>query len=128
MDENVPEGLRGMAVMAELQSAIINISLNALRHGFSGREAGRLTFAGRRGAGVVCLDIWNDGNPIPGEVASELLLNPINDSPGNGIGLYVAARNLRAFGADMSFDSGQEGTRFTITLPAAEISMIVPKG
>lgn len=121
IDDNVDGALYCNAILPELQACLMNIILNAIRHGFRERREGTITFNSTAGGGRVLLDVANDGMPVPEDIREELLKRPLSAFCDNGYGLYTAAQGLRRFGGDLAFSSNDEKTTFTLSLP-----MVVP--
>jgi len=118
-ENKVDYGVWCKAIPAELQSCIINIINNAIRHGFKDRQSGTVTVEANKSEGTIRLDISNDGAPIPPEVQEDLFRHPLRTSCDYGLGLYTAARRLDTFGAHMTFVSAPDKTTFTIFLQDA---------
>jgi signal transduction histidine kinase len=71
---------------------------------------------------IVTLEITNDGTPIAPQVR-ERLFEPFvtTRADGTGLGLYIVGRRVRELGGEIRCDlPADEGTRFTVELPAAE--------
>ncbi|MEW6722439.1 MAG: HAMP domain-containing sensor histidine kinase [Candidatus Micrarchaeota archaeon] len=103
-------------VYRDLQAAMLNIMLNALRHGFRNRMEGTISLVGQKAGGRVFLHIANDGEPVPPEVGELLLQQPVPSMDSWGVGLYSASQSLRRFGAALSFSSDGNGTDFVISM------------
>jgi len=99
---------------ADLQLAIMNVLLNAVKHGIA--ERGTITITCCDTDKSVYLAISNNGIPIPIEIQDSLLKEPVSTN-GNGFGLFASARNLKEFGASLSFDSNSQSTSFIFQLP-----------
>jgi signal transduction histidine kinase len=111
----VPASLEADMVYPEVQLALVNIMLNALEHGIE--RKGKIEIRGFRDESHVYLEIENNGKPVPESVRGDLLNRPVTTDCNHGYGLYTAARNVRAFGGDISFESTEGSTMFTIILP-----------
>ncbi len=98
-----------------------NLLANALAHGARDRP---VRVAARSGgdAGFV-LSVTNEGRPIPPDTMDRLF-QPFSrsaaDAPkaGLGLGLYIASEIARSHGGALGASSTDEGTTFTLRLPA----------
>ncbi len=92
---------------------------NALRYGQSS-----ITVAISSDAGHLCVDVWNDGEPIP-----EHMLENVFDkffiahdvdrhSQGMGLGLFIVKHIVSLHGGRIWVESSEAGTTFHVVLPA----------
>ena len=98
-----------------------NLLTNALAHGARDRP---VRVAARSGgdAGFV-LSVTNEGRPIPPDTMARLFQpfsRGVADAPkaGLGLGLYIASEIARSHGGTLGASSTDEGTTFTLRLPA----------
>ncbi len=108
--------LAAEAVYSDVQNAVLNIMLNAVRHGIQGE--GRIEIRAATCLRTVILSIENDGVPVPESVRHSLFEKPLSRDCDHGYGLYSSAKNLERFGGRISFVSDSEQTTFFIILPA----------
>jgi signal transduction histidine kinase len=69
----------------------------------------------------VAVEFWNDGPPIPPEVLPHIfepLFTTKTGDEGTGLGLFICRRIVREHGGWMDVRSGDDGTAFTIRIPA----------
>ncbi|HYX76827.1 MAG TPA: HAMP domain-containing sensor histidine kinase [Gaiellaceae bacterium] len=110
------DGLRVTSDPRRLERIVGNLVDNALEHGGS-----RVT--------VTVLDrgveVADDGPGIPREHLPHLFerfykTDAARSGAGSGLGLAIAQENARLLGAELTVQSGGNGTRFTLRLPVAE--------
>jgi signal transduction histidine kinase len=66
--------------------------------------------------------LHNDGPGVPADALSRVFEPLVSTKPGHaGIGLAVAQRILNEHGGSVALDSGDEGTTFTVALPATRL-------
>lgn len=97
---------------------VANLVGNALQHS-PPESAVRVRSRGTEAE--VCLEVHNDGPPIPEELQSKLF-QPFQrghgTKPGLGLGLYIAGSLVEAHGGTIDVRSREgEGTTFTVRLP-----------
>ena len=109
------ENLTVSVVENDVQHAILNVLINAIEHGIGKKGMIRITSC--ETDSCVYLAISNDGVPVPEPIRGKLLKEPLSECCVNGTGLYTSAKNLRSFGAEMSFTSDDDATTFMIKLP-----------
>jgi signal transduction histidine kinase len=124
----------GRAVLAELDlrapvlcdprriaQLFSNLLANALAHGAQDKPVRVSARSG--GAGGFVLSVTNEGRPIP-PAAMAKLFQPFSreaaEAPraGLGLGLYIASEIARSHGGTLGATSTDEGTTFTLELPA----------
>jgi signal transduction histidine kinase len=113
---NVSKPLYVNAIYSEVHMAVLNILLNAIRHCGNDSEDGLITITSDKVGDRAILAIENNGSQVPESIRGTLLKEPLSSSCVNGIGLYSAASNLRAFGGEITFRSEELSTVFLISL------------
>jgi signal transduction histidine kinase len=106
-----------------LAQVITNLVNNALTHG---AEAAPVNIRLRDGVGALCVEVHNDGPPIPSELLPRIF-DPFRraatpETPerggGLGLGLFIAERIVAAHGGSIDVESTlSRGTTFTVSLP-----------
>ena len=77
-------------------------------------------------APAVALEVSDSGNGIPPEMRDRLFEPFATTKPdGSGLGLAIVHRSIEAHGGVILVDSSAAGTRFTVLLPAAEVSSAI---
>lgn len=115
----------------QFEQILLNLVLNSHEAGARNvwigiREAAATDGAGERTA---LLQIVDDGGGMSAEVA-ERIFDPFFTTkfPGRGLGLAVVFGGVRRHGGQVMVDSpGAGGARFTIHLPLAEKSVVLPR-
>jgi signal transduction histidine kinase len=101
---------------SRLEQLVCNLVTNALKHGAADAPvAVTVTGEGDR----VQLQVQNEGAPIPRNLLPNLF-DPFRagDAAGSvGLGLYIVREIALAHGGQVSVDSSEQGTAFTVTLP-----------
>jgi signal transduction histidine kinase len=100
--------------------ALTNLLANAIQHSADGSEV-RVTVR-RSDTSSAVIDVWNSGPPIPPEVLRSLF-EPFarsDDSRGLGLGLFIVSAIARAHDGSASVSSDDDGTTFSMSLPADE--------
>lgn len=112
-----PTGLRVWGDRESVTVAVHVLLCNARRHAPGARI--RL-WAARHGNSVV-LHVADDGPGLPPELCPTLFNRGARgqSSPGQGLGLYSARKQLRAHGGDLELVPSSHGARFAVTLPLA---------
>jgi PAS domain S-box-containing protein len=117
---SAPRALVGLWDADRLNQLVTNLLGNALRHGAAGSdielELGDID-------GMARLTIKNSGRAIPASVLSTLF-TPFHrqagvrrKSLGLGLGLYIAREIVMAHGGEITVDSSDERTCFSVILP-----------
>lgn len=97
-----------------------NLLANALVHGARDRP---VRVSARGGGGGFALSVTNEGRPIPPATMAKLF-QPFSreaaEAPkaGLGLGLYIASEIARSHGGTLGATSTDEGTTFTLEVPA----------
>jgi two-component system cell cycle sensor histidine kinase/response regulator CckA len=112
--------------IVRLGEALINLLVNAVQAIPEGEADGneiRVT-SGTNEAGDVLITVADTGCGIPHEVVNRLFMPFFTTKPvgsGKGLGLAVSYSIVASLGGSIVFDSSHgKGTRFIVTLPAAE--------
>jgi phosphoserine phosphatase RsbU/P len=105
-----------------LAQVISNLTANALDHG-NGDQPVSVHVDGRR-QDVLRVEVVNHGPRIPPEVLPHIFeafrragADTRERSSGLGLGLFIARQIVQAHGGDISIDSDDHATRFTVVLP-----------
>jgi len=109
----------------QFEQALLNLLLNAEQ---AMPDGGTLTLIGRADGDEVCLDIIDTGCGMDAEVLADLF-RPFHTTKktGTGLGLPTARQVVVAHGGTLDVQSEPgRGTKFTIRLPAADISVDPP--
>lgn len=125
LDVQVPDALPMVSGdRHQLQQVFLNVVVNAEQ---ALAEQGRtLRVVARAEDGPepsVVLDFWNDGPPIPADQLPRIfdpLFTTKSGDEGTGLGLFICRRIVREHGGRLDVRSGDEGTAFTVRLPALE--------
>ncbi|MEP6572478.1 MAG: HAMP domain-containing sensor histidine kinase [Gemmatimonadota bacterium] len=118
-----PAGLR-VPVLAACDPALVEqILLNLLKNSIEALSTGgRVTILARSDGAVRIIEVMDDGPGLaPGAI--EHLFTPFittKGPAGTGLGLAVSRRIARALGGDLTHLPSDRGTRWRLTLPAAE--------
>lgn len=110
----------------QLQQVFLNIVVNA-EHALG--ERGHSLRVTARSTGEpepsVTVEFWNDGPPIPpdqlGHIFDPLFTTKPGDE-GTGLGLFICRRIVGEHGGRLDVRSGEDGTAFSVRLPALEES------
>lgn len=105
----------GNAVM--LQEAILNLLRNAVVHGGANMRHIKLDLKTDRGRAI--LSIQDDGIGIPADKHVEAIsrFSQVNDGPGSGLGLPIAARVMKNHAGFLDIMDPPEGALIVVTLP-----------
>lgn len=98
-----------------LVSAVLALVGNAERHA----PGSRLSVWATIDSAHVSLHISDDGPGIPANLEATLFTRGERgeESPGEGLGLYAARREIRRSGGDLRLESTHQGARFAVILP-----------
>jgi signal transduction histidine kinase len=114
----------------QLRQVFLNIVLNA-EHAL--RTSGsRLEVAvdADESHGGVEVRFFNDGPPIPPDALPHVFDPFFTTKPrdeGTGLGLSICRRIIQEHGGEITVESGEQGTAFTIRLPAEEVVATAPR-
>jgi signal transduction histidine kinase len=121
-DVDVPSGINMDSFPGPLGQVLLNLIINSVRHGFEGRDHGRIMITASLDQANVTLRVADDGIGILpehlGRVFDPFFTTKLGRG-GSGIGLNVSHRIVyKVLGGSMHVDSipGQ-GARFTLDLP-----------
>jgi signal transduction histidine kinase len=107
----------------QLRQVFLNIVLNAEHALRSGGSRIEVTVDADGSRGGVEVRFFNDGPPIPPDALPHLFDPFFTTKPqdeGTGLGLSICRRIVQEHGGEITVESGEEGTAFTIRLPAEE--------
>lgn len=105
---------------ARLEQVVSNLITNACHHGAAGRPV-EVRVTGLDDA--VLIAVHNEGPPIPRDVLPHIF-EPFwrgserIDRTGLGLGLHIVRSLVEAHGGTIEVASGEDGTTFTVVLPA----------
>jgi signal transduction histidine kinase len=124
IEVDLPAALAVQSYPAALGQVLSNLMSNSLRHGFEGREEGRIRIRAQAAPdeGGTLLRFEDDGAGIPSGKLDQIF-DPFYTTKlgqgGSGIGLYLVYKLVyRVLGGTLDVKSRPgEGTCFTITLP-----------
>jgi two-component system sensor histidine kinase PilS (NtrC family) len=105
---------------SHLNQVMWNLCRNALRHCQRARASIRIRVSVERRAGVVRLDLADDGPGVAAELRSQLF-EPFftTAAGGTGLGLYIAREVCDANGASLDYVETATGAQFTVLCRAA---------
>jgi signal transduction histidine kinase len=114
-DAGLPEGVTLTTDPAMLDVVVRNLVENALQHTGDAPEVSvRVTAPD----GSVAIHVTDDGPGIPDAEIAPLATGTENAlEHGSGIGLWVTQWTVRRLGGDLAFDTDENGTTATVTLP-----------
>ncbi len=112
--------VRCFASRIKIYQVIQNIVKNAIDHEKAG---GYIRVATTREGDDVCIFIHNRHSTIS-EEDCKAIFKPFftKKKDGKGLGLFIAMRNIRLHGGNITVKSGDQGTTFIIRFPSAEKS------
>ncbi|HUX42307.1 MAG TPA: ATP-binding protein [Rectinemataceae bacterium] len=103
-----------------LNQVWINLINNALQ---AMKDRGRLWLATRRASDRVVVTVRDEGPGMAPEIR-ERIFEPFfttkTDGEGTGLGLAICRKIVEGHGGRIAFETGPEGTCFTVSLPAAD--------
>jgi signal transduction histidine kinase len=105
-----------------LEQAFANLLERALRAAGEGGRAGRIRVAARAEGDEVCIDIADDGRPLPLEARRRAFdpSLPVRDGGGSPLGLSLCHAAVTAFGGTIALGEAAEGgTLASVALRAA---------
>lgn len=123
LDVRIPEDLPAVSGdRHQLQQVFLNVVVNAEQ---ALEERGKTLRVTARAESepeeAVVLEFWNDGPPIPPAQLPRIFDPLFTTKPGDegtGLGLFICRRIVREHGGRLDVCSGEEGTAFTVRLPA----------
>lgn len=96
---------------------LINLIKNA-KEALSGRENGEISVLVQGNSAKASLSVTDNGPGIPADVKDEIFVPFFTTKDkGNGIGLSLSKQIMKVHGGDITVDSSDKGTRFSLTLP-----------
>lgn len=108
----------------QLRQVFLNVLINA-EQALTGRggtiRISAESVSAERGETWVAVEFFNDGPPIPAEALPHIFDPFFTTKPeeeGTGLGLTICNRVVREHAGRIEVESGDEGTRFRILLPA----------
>lgn len=117
---------------AQLVRAVAHLVDNAVRHGSKKGDTVRVAaHVGRDGQATITVD--DNGPGVPADRAEDLFVflrrrEPGDDRPGSGLGLPLAARVAERHGGECTYQPGDKGARFTLTVGAARVGATADSG
>ncbi len=113
---------KGLWDRERLAQVVANLIGNAIRHG---KPDGPIDVRLRAQGDVVCLQIHNDGPPIPADLLPSIFdpfrrhgISAVRNSDGLGLGLFIVREMVRAHSGEIGVQSTEaDGTTFSVTLP-----------
>ncbi|MEA5596742.1 ATP-binding protein [Rivularia sp. UHCC 0363] len=105
----------------KLKQVLINLIQNAYEAVGSGEKV-KLQVNSNFNKGEVCIQVCNDGEPIPSNILP-LLTQPFfsTKSSGSGLGLAITKRIVEAHNGEFLIESNTEGTIVTVKFPMAMV-------
>lgn len=116
----VPSDLHASISPVALQQVLLNLLINA-RDVLQGAEAAKICIEGAATGEQIKVRVADNGAGIPPNVR-RFLFQPFSVSreTGHGLGLWICKHLLEEADGTISVTSADDGTAFTITLPAAQ--------
>jgi signal transduction histidine kinase len=116
--------LEGTWDTARMERVLTNLLTNAFKHGRDDRPV-RLLLDGE-GESNIQLTVHNEGPPIAPQLLP-VVFEPFSIGGDRqerrrsiGLGLFIVKHLIRAHGGEVTVDSGEAGTTFTVSLPRSE--------
>ncbi len=114
-------GIPGVVALpsTQVRQVLLNLLLNAFQ---AAPEGGRVWVGIGESEGQLCIDVANEGAPIP-EERLPFLFEPFatRRESGNGLGLWVNYQIVRQLGGSIEVASDQGVTSFAVRLPIPEV-------
>jgi signal transduction histidine kinase len=104
----------------KIRQVLVNLITNAIKFG---PHRSNVEVVVRRSGGEVRICDVDEGPGIPDEKADQLFRKFSrlgNTKDGSGLGLYISRGIALAHGGDLRLDDGENGCRFSLTLPVHE--------
>lgn len=115
-----------LATEGGLKQALLNVVLNAIQAMPGG---GTLTLSLEHGAAQARISVHDTGPGIPPRIRERVFdLFFTTREGGTGLGLPIAKKILTAHGGDLTFETGEDGTTFTLALPIQPAPEHAPAG
>lgn len=119
LSNEVDPALTVRADPERLEQILLNVTSNAVRHGQPPVHVGA-----RNADGTVVIEIRDHGAGVP-EASRATLFERLaagdTDSDSVGLGLWIARLLVEAHGGTITYEAGDPGARFVITLPAGPV-------
>ena len=122
----VPPGLAAMGDVRALEQVVVNLVDNAVKYTI----AGSVTVAAAARGEDVLVTVTDTGPGIEPHHLARLFerfyrVDPgrAREAGGTGLGLAIAKHLVQGMAGEITVESGAEGTRFTVRLPAAPASL-----
>jgi signal transduction histidine kinase len=126
--ESYAEGLPSVVVNPEeIQQVILNLILNAEQAIRGAKRGGTLTVTTNDVAGMVTIDIRDDGPGVPAALAGrvfEPFFSTKEVGEGTGLGLSIAMGIAEAHGGSLALLPTDKGACFRLSIPAAAIDTV----
>ena len=104
----------------ELRRVLVNLLTNALQAIPERTEPGRVTLSTHLHDGRAEARVADDGAGIPEDIQERVFQPSFSTkTSGMGLGLAISKRAVEAAGGAITFETGEEGTTFTVRLPLA---------
>ncbi|MBQ8646513.1 MAG: HAMP domain-containing histidine kinase [Oscillospiraceae bacterium] len=102
-----------------LDRVVLNLISNAMRHG---RENGHVLVQLRAEGKGYCLSVTDDGFGIPARRQEHLteMFGEADEAFPGGTGLYLVDQFCQLMGWTLEWESGAQGTRFSVHIPPVE--------
>lgn len=111
-----------IADATKLRQAVSNLLRNAFESG-----ASRVSFAGYQKGDTLILEITDNGCGIPKEAQQDLFTPFVTHKKnGTGLGLSIVQRIVQAHDGQITYSSGNSGTRFSLIFPIKSIANTNP--
>ncbi|PAP77574.1 hypothetical protein BSZ37_14545 [Rubrivirga marina] len=109
-----------LADREELRRVLVNLLTNALQAIPDRKEPGRVTLSTVHHDGRAEARVADDGTGIPEEIQERVFQPSFSTkTSGMGLGLAISKRAVEAAGGAIAFETGEDGTTFTVRLPLA---------
>ena len=114
-----PEDVAVIANKPLLEQALVNLGANAVKY-----TKGRVLLSAEQNDGRVRLHVRDEGSGIDASERPrvfERFYRGRGERDGFGLGLAIVAEAVQALDGELELESGDDGTRVSISLPAASI-------
>ncbi len=69
----------------------------------------------------IVFSVTDNGSGVPRELRDELLKQPVLSKSGSGVGLFLSNQVMQALGGQIIFETSDQGTEFSVSLPLAPV-------